>query len=354
MKIKKILIFISVFASTFFLAGCSLVPGNNSTKGTVNTSFIKSSDSGKNWESKVKIDDKKTIAAASVLSMALHPDDSQVVYIGTEKNGLFVSKDGAETWQSIAFAQKVYGLSFDSSDHEIIYASGVHNDRGKLFKRQGEQGEWKEIYTEPSDGTYITALGVHKTNGKIVYAGTSDGVIIKSVDGGDSWRNIKKVDAPVVSISFDAASSEHVYFGIFKRGILETKDGGSSLVDITSEFSSFSEDSSQVVYSVVADPWIAGAVFVGTEKGIIRGVRSGEKWDSLNVIASSKEFPIRAIAVNPKDSKEIIYSAGGVIYKTVDGGTQWSTFQLDANKGVGMIRYDQNNPANIYIGLRKL
>ena len=351
---KKILTSCGILVAAVLFSGCSLVPGTTTTPGTSTANFLKSSDGGVTWTPKVKIDDKKTIAAANVLSVAVHPTDPKIVYIGTEKNGLFITKDGADTWQSMAFAQKVYGLVFDKTNPLVIYASGVYNGRGKIFKRDGEQAEWKEIYTEPSDGTYITALGVNPSNGSVIYAGTSDGVIIKSIDGGVSWRNVKKAEGPVTSISFDCTNREHIYFGIFQRGILETMDGGMNLADITNKFSSLTSGTSNNVYSVVADPSVSGVVYIGTDQGITRGAQTGGKWDSLNIIASSTNYPIRALAINPANSKEIMYAGAGVIYRTIDGGTQWSTFQLDTKKSAGVIQYNPSNPRDIFVGLRSL
>jgi len=347
---RKLFLLSSLFVATFVLSGCSLSSvAPTSTVTMASATMIRSDDGGTTWNPKIKIDDKKTIAGINVLSMTINPSDSNIIYMGTEANGLFVTKDGGETWSNVAFADKVYGLAFDSQNPNIIYGSGVVNSRAKIYKRLQEDQEWKEIYTEPSDKTIISSLAIDKINSQIVYAGTSTGVIIKSTDGGQTWASLTKVEGPVISIAFDAANSEHVFFGVFQIGVFETKDGGTTVNNITRSMDTIGNTSS--VYTLIADPYLPGVVYVGTEKGIFHRT-ADEKWSALNIIESSKAFPIRTITINPQNSKEIIYSSAKAIYKSTDGGLKWATFQLDTTKEISVLRYDPTDSTKIYAGLR--
>ncbi len=352
---KNIYLLGSILFVVIFLSGCSLVPGNTgaSVSGKSANNFFVSTDGGVNWNPKIKVDDEKNITAADILTIAVHPTDANIVYAGTEKNGLLKSVDGAETWQVEAFAQKVYAISFDPNDTETIYAGGAYNNRGKIFKKQGD-GEWKEIYTEPADGTLITSLAVDELNNSYIYAGISTGVIIKSSDGGDTWKNLQKADGPVTSIVFDAGGGTHLYFGVFQKGILETVDGGATMSDMVAKEGIVSGITGSDVYSVIADPQVKGVVYVGTKKGVIKVSEGGSKWESLNVIASSEGFAIRGLAINPKNNKEIIYVAARAIYRTTDGGIKWSTYQLDTKKGVGVIKFSPVDSQKVYMGLRNI
>jgi photosystem II stability/assembly factor-like uncharacterized protein len=346
---RKILLAFSLVISAFILSGCSLGSLGSSQISMTNATVIKSEDGGGTWNPKIKIDDKKTISGVNVLSMAINPSNPNIIYIGTESNGLFVTKNEGETWTQVAFADKAYGLAFDPQSPDIIYGSGVNNGRAKIYKRLQEGQEWKEIYTEPSDGTTISTIAIDKFNSQIVYAGTSAGVIIKSTDGGQTWASLKKADGPIINIAFDAASDAHVYFGVFQTGVLETKDGGTTIDDITKSVDTVG--SADTLYTLVADPSLSGVVYIGTGKGVFRRAVDGS-WSSLSIIESSKSFPIRAIAVNPRNSKELMYSSAKAIYKSTDGGSKWATFQLGTTKEISVIRYDTTNAAKIYAGLR--
>ena len=346
---KKILLSLPLLAAAFLLSGC----GSSSVEPVKllmnNATVIKSEDGGGTWNPKTRIDNKKTIAGINVLSMAINPSDSSTIYIGTESNGLFMTKDGGETWAQVSFANKVYGLAFDPQNPNTMYGSGVFNGRAKIYKRIQEDQEWKEIYTEPSDNTIISSLAISKFNSQIVYAGTSSGVIIKSTDGGQTWSSLKKADGPIISIAFDSANDSNVFFGVFQKGILETKDGGTNIDEATKGINLGWNISS--LNTLISDPYLSGVVYAGTKNGIFRRSADG-KWEELNIIESSKAFPIRAIAVNPLNSKEIIYSSAKAIYKSTDNGSSWSTFQLDTSKDISLLQYDSANTSKIYAGLR--
>ncbi len=318
-----------------------------------NATVIKSIDGGIGWLPKIKVDDKRTISGVDVLSMAIDPIDQSIVYIGTDANGLFVSKDGGETWTAVAFPSKAYNVLFDPQNHEVMYASGVLNGRAKIFKRLKEGEQWKEVYTEPADGTIISSLAINPVNSQILYAGTSEGVIVKTIDGGLTWTNLKKTDGPVTGIAFDADNNGHLFFVVFQLGLLETKDGGKTIENITQKIDPIHLTAS--MRSIAADPNIGGVVYVGTEAGIFEKTGPDDAWKELNIIGSSKAFPIHAIAVNPANSREIVYAASQAIYKSNDGGVSWSTFQLDTNttKEVSVLKYDKSDPFKIYAGLRK-
>ncbi len=350
---KKILLIPVLITATFFLSGCSVANPVTTTKSTMNNAtFIKTINSGTSWEPKMKIDATKNIAGIDVLSMAINPSDQNIIYIGTAKNGLFVTKDAGETWTHIAYPEKAYNLLFNPSDSNIMYGSGVLNGRAKIFKRIGEDQEWKEIYTEPENGTIIASLAINKANANILYAGTSTGVILKTTDAGQTWVNLKKeanISSPIINIVFDSANDQHVFFGVFMIGLLETKNAGMTIENISSKIDTVGRISS--LYTLTADPYLGGVVYVGTNAGIFRRAGDGA-WSALNLIESSKAFPVRVIAINPKNSKEIMYSVAGAIYKSIDSGTTWSTFQLDAAKEIGVIKYDLMDTAKVYAGLR--
>lgn len=352
---KRILLFLPIIGISFLLSGCSfdtsIIPSRDLTE---IATFMRTEDGGGTWTPKMKIDEKKSIAGIDVLTMAIHPQDQNIIYLATESNGLFVSKDAGETWSQQAFADKAYGLKFDPFNPDVMYGSGVFNGRAKIYKRMIEGEEWKEIYTEPADGTVISSLAISPRNPRLLYAGTSNGVIIKSTDGGNSWVNLRltyesNFNAPIVSIGFDPANDSHVFFASFQMGVLETRNGGESIENVTREMDPIGNTAS--IYTLQTDPYQSGVVYVGTGNGLF--VRTGDgDWKCLNIIESSKAYPIRSIAINPRNSNEIMYSSAKAIYKSVDGGRKWSTFQLDTSKDISIIRYDSANPSRIYTGLR--
>lgn len=353
-NMKKIFSGMLIFGAMFVLSGCSFSDPLGSltatSNPTSNATVLKTMDGGTTWQVKNKIDDKKTIAGVNVLTMAIHPSDPNIIYLGTEANAVFMSKNGGESWSQVAFAEKVYNILFNPQDPNVMYATGIFNGRAKIFKRLKEGEEWKEVYTEPADGTTISSLAIDRKNPAVLYAGTSDGVIIKTTDAGATWVNLKKAIGPIVAIGFDVANSSVVYFGIFQNGVMQTKNAGAEIEDITRKIDATGR--ATTLYTLVTDPYLAGVAYVGTSSGIFRGSNNGEAWAALNIIESSKAFPIRSIAINPKKSSELIYSSAKAIYKSLDGGVKWSTTQLDTSREISTLKYDPVDSSKIYAGFR--
>jgi photosystem II stability/assembly factor-like uncharacterized protein len=366
MKNKGIKQFVSLvfcFLAVLILSGCSLSnPATNTAPASSNIpktdgSFLKSVDGGTTWVNKVAIDAKSNISSTNVLSMAIDPKNSNIIYLGTEKDGLFVSKDGAEKWEKLVFPlTKIYGLAIDNNNG-TIYASGIYNSRAKIYKSIDGGVKWEETYTEPANDSTISALKISQKNPNVLYCGTSEGMIIKTTDGGKTWKNLMKAAGPVSSIAFDSNNGKAVYFGVFGKSVLRTLDGGGKIDDLGNiNLSQFIKErtSSFNTYSVEADPQISGVFYVGTDSGMLKGSDFGNRWEEINILESSKKFPIRTIAINPKNSNEIIYGNSGVIYQSKDNGNTWFTFQLNTTNTTQIIKYDPSNPGNIYTGLRKI
>ncbi len=347
----KLTFFVVIIISIIFLSGCSMSSQNSSATGNI----LKSADGGKNWEAKVKVGEKTNIAGANVLSMAIDPSDSQKIYAGTKDDGIFATKNGGEIWEKMDFPPiKVYGLVVDNINTRIIYAAGVWQSRGKIYKSEDSGASWKEIYTEPANGTVIISLAISSANSQVLYAGTSEGAIFKTVNGGQTWVNLFKAAGPVIGVAFDSGDDSVVYCLVQKRGILRTKDGGLNFDDLEKNIQGSEIMAGRESFSIAVDTHQSGILYLGTGKGIVRSADFGDSWNALNVLESSKVFPVQAIAINPKNSSEIIYGAAQAVYKSIDGGVQWSTLQLQASQAVNVIKYDPTNTGTIYLGLKKV
>lgn len=373
--IKKLF---SLVFFVFLLSGCGNASDTVSTSGSQTTlmpmsslrgGIIKTADSGKTYQSAVVVDAKKNIASVQVLSMASDPKENKTLYIGSLDNGIFVSHNAAETWEHIdSFkAMKVYGIAVSSADSNILYATGVLNKRGKVFKSIDGGKSWSDIYSEPGNDTVIISLALDRRNSANMYIGTSSGVIVKTEDGGVRWRNIQKLDGPIGKLAVDPFDSGTLYVSLFEGKFFASRDGGKTFTQADSNFfeNSFSQKSldSEVVvekrgfpekiYTLSVDPHLPGVVYVGTNDGIYRTASYGKEWSRLNIIESSAKFPIKAMSISPFNSSEITYVSGSALYTTTDGGEKWEVQQLSVNAVASLIWYDAQTAGTVYVGFRQ-
>lgn len=347
---KKMLSIGALLLAVAVLTGCSAASNPSSTASTT-SSIWKSADGGKTWTVKVKTNNKIDISAVDVLSVAINPYDPKNVLVGTAKNGILVTTDGGDNWSSLKFqSEKVYGLAIDHIDGRIVYASGVWQGRGKIFKSLDSGQTWQEIYTTPASGPLVISLVLDEKNSGVVYATTSDDQVMKSVDGGQSWKNIYQAQSPVLSMAIDSGNDNLIYMVLQGGGILRSHDGGNTFEDISRSVFSVAT-TSQGTSVVTADPNNSNTVYVAGQIGILRSKDGGNTWGRLKLLSDSQSFPVKALAINPSNSNELIYGAAQATYKSSDGGISWTTSQFETSKTINILKYSPGESGVIYMGL---
>jgi photosystem II stability/assembly factor-like uncharacterized protein len=351
---KKYLISASVLTAVIFLSGCSLMPAQQSTQNqaektyTVSQSFWKSIDNGTSWQAKTTVHQNPSTTDWNIIRIEIDPTNADIIYAGLKTGGVMKSEDGGETWNTTNFiSERPYAMEIDPTNDKILYVSGILEKRGKLFKTEDQGANWKEIYTMPADGPFITYSAMDKSNPRVLYVGTTEGQIIKTIDGGNTWTNIFKGNASILKIISDKSNASALYVLTTNGTLYRTRDGGKSFEDITTKIGMSG------VLTVETDPGIANGVYVAGGGGIWRSNNAGDLWEKVNSLSDPGRYPITALAINPQNSREMIYAAAGAVYKSVDGGSSWETHQFDVPKFVSVIKYNFHNPSSVYLGFKK-
>lgn len=364
----------ALLGAVLLLSGCSL-PTRNATVTIADLSggVTKSTDRGQTYNPAVKVSDRQTIASVETLSLAVDPADTQKIYLGSLSDGVWVTKDGAQTWEKLSVPiTKNYAIAVHPTDTAIAYITGVYDGRGKIAKTTDGGATWKEVYTEPADGTVVLSLALDKRDPNTLYAGTDAGMVIVSHDGGSTWENKFSAKNAIRALATDTFEKNTVYAMTFQDSLLVSRDGGATFTNTIGGFSDrvnarlqacFSDSKKcaddakpqpGAVYSFVLDARTPGMGYVGTDKGLFRFTGYGSDFQKLNIIGSSEAFPITAVAVGLESSKELYYNSAQAIYRTLDGGTTWFPFQLDSDKvSVSVMAHDLKDPGVLYVGLRK-
>ena len=287
-----------------------------------------------------------------VLSIAISPTDPNKVLFGTRENGIIFTKDGGENLETTNFTSgKVYGLEINPRDENVVYASGVWQGRGKIFKSQDFGKNWKEIYTSAANGPLVVSITIDTNNPNIIYASTSDNQIIKTNNEGEAWKNIFTGQNPVLKVAIDKSNSSLIYF-VTTGAIERSKNGGADFEDISKQ--AIDKETGNRDFSVVVtDPYNGSWVYAAGGMGILRSKNSGDTWEKVNILNNPQNFPVKAVSINPANSREIIYGASQAAYKSADEGTNWSTFQFESSKSVKVLRHSTVDPNVIYLGLSK-
>ncbi|PID52549.1 MAG: hypothetical protein CR972_01370 [Candidatus Moraniibacteriota bacterium] len=331
------------------LSGCL-----NSGSGNPIGGVMKSEDAGRNFESKVYINENTSLARSNVLSLAIDPSNNQIVYAGTGGNDLYKSVDGAESWTKLLTGiTNIRSVAINPFSTSTIYISGLYKGRGSVVKSVDGGKNWHRVYLEPSDGTSVTALVISLKNGEEVYIGTSGGTIARTKDGGETWKNLYNAQDSVNSLMFDGGDMNTIYALIGGRDIYKSRDGGKTFEDISDlERESQEELYEGQLYSMATSPSVSGTIVVGTDNGVYKSVNYGQTWTVVDVIASTVGIPIHAVAISPHDANNLVYAAAKAVYTSVPDG--WAITDTTSNRVVSVITHDPVDSNMVYIGLKNV
>ena len=176
-------------------------------------------------------------------SVLFHPDDPNIVYIGTFPTGIYKTEDGGITWRekNVGFTNDgIFYITFRPGEPDIIYAGtydGVNRsiDGGEHWKRwnQGWPGEqWVfDIAFDPRDTDVMYACSLNGQN-KGTGVDGFHGTVMKSTNAGELWTEIITglPDQQFYSVEVDPLTPDTVYLA-GEQGVYRSTDAGQSWVN---------------------------------------------------------------------------------------------------------------------------
>ncbi len=191
------------------------------------------------------------------------PLDPHTLYFAS--NVLFKTTDGGNSWQAI-------------SDDLTRENPGIPASVGKLVPKDAEKKRG-----------VIYALAPSFKNINTLWAGTDDGLIWRTRDGGKKWNDITPKEltpwSKVTQISASHFDDESAYASVsrfrindLQPYIYRTHDGGKTWKLITAGLPAFGP-----VDTVREDPVRKGLLFAGTENSVWVSFDDGDHWQSLQL-----------------------------------------------------------------------
>lgn len=203
-----------------------------------------------------------------VLSVALDPRDSALIYISTPF-GVFKSTDDGAHWTKKMEGMKkwfVKRLLLDESDPDILYAAGEDD----LYRSIDRGEHWKPLHV---GAPLIEVIVQLPSDPRRMLVGTEDNSVRVTTDGGKTWREGKGL--PITAFYGLCASSDGhtVYAGGFKTGLWKSANGG-----ITWNLLWQNSDI-EAIFTIFIDPDNPLHLLVGTSgQGIYESLDGGKNW----------------------------------------------------------------------------
>jgi len=193
------------------------------------------------------------------------PVDPHMLYLGS--NVLFATRDGGNSWQII---------SPDLTRED----PGVPATLGPFVDADPAKGKHRGV---------IYSVAPSPKDANLIWAGTDDGLIQVTHDGGKNWQNVTPSEltpwsklAQMDASHFDA-STAYAAVNRFRLDdlhpyIYRTHDGGKTWQKIVGGL-----PDNEPVNTVREDPERKGLLFAGTERGVYVSWDDGDHWQSLKL-----------------------------------------------------------------------
>jgi photosystem II stability/assembly factor-like uncharacterized protein len=323
-------------------------------------------------------------------SIAVHPDEPNRVFIGTNNYGVMVSNDGGKNFAPTNdnFTSRfTYSITLDSENPNRLYAT-THNTAtgGGFFFTSDDVGKtWQQAKNLDINRVSPYALLQDRVNPANLYLGTNLG-LFQSTDRGVNWTQItppkpkpvkkpaakgKTVKgkataktapvktspvkvAPVEAVLTEpkpvVAFTEKVKVLAFtedgKNGIYAGTDNGLyRTYDMTKgwEKISLGEGVNENIFVVYSTPLQPETVYVGTAtSGVLVSRDNGKTWQKINGIPEN--VPVSSIAVDQKRPNNIYVGTSQTFYLSRDAGKTWT--RRGGNLPLGNYTSILINPSN--------
>jgi photosystem II stability/assembly factor-like uncharacterized protein len=193
------------------------------------------------------------------------PVDPHVLYFAT--NTLWQTRDGGQNWKQIS-----------------------PDLTRKTFELPASIGKYRSLPTaQPTQRGVIYTVAPSPLDIKRIWAGTDDGLIHLTTDGGDHWTDVTPAQLkPWQKVSIIEASHTDprtAYAAVntlrlddLRPHIYRTRDGGATWTEITNGL-----PINENVNVVREDPERKGLLFAGTERAVHVSFDDGEHWQSLRL-----------------------------------------------------------------------
>jgi gliding motility-associated-like protein len=316
-----------------------------------NTMFIgsaaggiwKSNDGGISWS--VNSDSLPTLGVSAI---AINPLNPSVMYFGSGDRdagdaagfGVFKSSNAGSSWSISNNGmgnRKVAKLIIDPNNVNVLIAA---TDNG-IYRSTNAGANWTQTF----NGGFFKDLIFKPNNSKVVYA-TKDALFYRSIDNGVNWTNLSN-GLPTNSISrgiieVNARDPKMVYFwissGSVHKGIYLSRDSGSTFKtqsttpNIHDYSTNGSGTSGQAWYNMdmVSDPSNQAILYCGGVN-VFKSIDTGKTWTIAGYWVNQIHADQHELVASPITNRIFAGNDGG-LYASRNKGSSW----IPIGSGIGI------------------
>ena len=205
-----------------------------------------------------------TISGVNIIDLVLDPQDNQAIYLASAGSGLFYTWDAAKTWKQVKGLPTgfINSVAVDHKDKCNLFVA-LQN---RLWKSTDCARSWKNHYYDTRAGVFVNSLAIDLYSGKILYAGLSNGDLLKSLDAGVSWSTIKRFDNKIQKIVIHPTNTNIVFVALESEGLWKSNNKGGSWKDLREKMKDFGDSGTAYDLDMTAD---AKTIYFTSQYGVL-------------------------------------------------------------------------------------
>jgi photosystem II stability/assembly factor-like uncharacterized protein len=287
-------------------------------------------DNGTNRTLTGNIDDWHEIYGGDGFVVKVNPINNQFVYAEYQYGGLGRSTNGGSTFMDatngIGGSDRfnwMSPLTFNPSNPATLYFGS-----NKVYKSTNHAAGWTVISPDLTNGPgqynqmygTTTTLSVSPVYEQIIYAGTDDGNVWVTQNGGGNWVKISdnlpdRWVTRVTADPFDEATAFVTFSGYrydeYLPHIYRTTDFGQNWTDVSGDLPE------SPINDIIVDPVYDSVLYVATDVGVFGTVNLGQNW--IPVGEGLPNVPMMDLTFQTESRMLVVATYGRSMYKiTVD------------------------------------
>ncbi len=323
--------------------------------------FWMTSDGGKTWA----MTSQRNL---EINSIAVHPDNPDKVFIGTNNYGVMVSNDGGKSFKPTNdnFTSRfTYSITADIENSNRLYATTQNTATGGGFVFISDNGgtTWQQAKNLDINRISPYAFMQDRVNPNMLYLGTNVGMF-RSVDRGFNWTQMLPpkpvpVKKPVARKKTTRKTTKTAVAKVVKpiappaptiptgpvlipalgekiKVLAHTEDGKNGILAGTDkgiyrtydldkgwEKISFGEGLDESVFVINTSPQQPETIWVGTAiSGVIVSRDNGATWQKVPGVPES--VPVSSITIDPKNQENMYVGTTQTLFLSRNGGKTWT------------------------------
>ncbi len=217
---------LNVFQDTFYFRTIDFVDQNIGFAGTLDSALLRTFDGGDTWE---RIEDSIPVPIKGVCGLDHIGSNIYGVGIWSYPGYFIKSTDLGNTWTYTDMSAYATGLvDCHFMDENVGFVSGISNQGAVILKTIDGGDSWTLVFTSQTSLEYIWKM--HFVNNNLAYGSVesfgNETAIVKTEDGGDTWTEIQVAGIGLDIQAIGFMDELHGWIGSRYDGLFETNDGG--------------------------------------------------------------------------------------------------------------------------------